>query len=384
MQKITHNYENGMTTVNLRIVTDYVARIDWFYYTSLQEAVNTCGARENNNVQTTVHMLKDIALENGLEIHYGQNVRLNLDSYTLTSRNDSVITNYGKLEVVDLSEAQTGEISSSITGDNKNYYNVIHNKGDFSISSGTIMTDRNENYVLYNENGTANIDGGTVSMSYTNSYEAHVIHNVGTGTVNVNGGIVNLENDGSAGAMAIYNVNDGTINVKGGEVKATNIGISTAIRNNSTGMISLGIKGDGIVNASLLEIKVEGNNIAIKNQLGELHFYDGRIEGSKLAIEENSSITEIEEGTSILEEDGGKVITLTTNEDLDKIQVAKIGEVTYPSLQEAILAAGNNQSTIELLRGIQLTARSRNTKYSRKSKYNIRLKWKYPKNVLNN
>ena len=124
------------------------------------------------------------------------------------------------------------------------------------------------------------------------------------------------------------------------------------------GVVNIGTKNDGIVSNTEPSIKAEYTGVdtsysgcGICNQQGELYFYDGRIEGSTLAIEPNSKITEREENTEFLYENDDKVLTLTT----EAMDIAKIGETTYSSLQDAIDAAGTNPTNIELLRGIQYT-----------------------------
>ena len=165
-------YENGMTIVNLRVVSDYVARIDWFYYGTLQSAFDACNASENNTEQTTVHMLKDIILDNTVSAYYGQNIQLNLNGYMLTNLNNTIlnIVKDSKLEVTDLTKEQKGNIFSSIVGTYKINYNVITNYGYLNIAGGIVETKQNYNYLIYNEDGTVEVSGATIISNPSQSY----------------------------------------------------------------------------------------------------------------------------------------------------------------------------------------------------------------------
>ena len=274
-------YENGMTKVNLRIISDYVARINWFYYTTLQSAIDACEAKQNNTEQTTVIMLKDIVLDSSSIVYYGQNVKLDLHGYTLTSSNDTVISNYGVLEIIDLSEEQTGNITSSKAG--KYYdsiYKLIVNKKDLNISSGTVQTTKEFNYPIYNENGNININGGTISSSSRSSSSVG-IYNQSTGTINVNGGTISAK-AGSSDSYGVYNSSKGTINVNEGYISATSSDMrSYGIVNPSSGTINVnggdissyahgysGYKPIGIGNSSTGTINISGGNISSNTDYG--------------------------------------------------------------------------------------------------------------------
>ena len=309
-------YEDGMTVVNLRVISDYVARIDWFYYSTLQSAFDACPAKENNEEQTTVHMLKDIILDDTVVTYMGQNIRLNLNGYMLTNSNNTILDNYGDLEITDLTEEQNGNITSSVEGTSSNYYNLITNNGDLNISGGTILSEQNINYLIFNENrtGTVEITDGTVSNN-SDSF-SYGIYNYGAGTINVIGGtvssthygiynrttgIINIEGgeirssrNSSGFVYGIYNYNEGTINVTGGTVSSSNTSsYAYGIYNNSTGTINVArgtISGTryGIYNNSLGTINIEGGTVSssntssyaygiYNNNIGSINVYGGEI-----------------------------------------------------------------------------------------------------------
>ena len=135
---------NETTVVNLRIISDYVARIEWTYYDTLQGAFDACISKNNNREQTTVHLLKDIVMEQGVAIYYGQNIKLNLNSHTVTSTENRVVVNYGNLEITDLTEEQTGEIYSITSTESNSNTIYNNNKGNIKITGGTITATNNK------------------------------------------------------------------------------------------------------------------------------------------------------------------------------------------------------------------------------------------------
>ena len=256
-----------------------------------------------------------------------------------------------------------GKVSSS-GGNTYGIYN--YTSGTININGGEVSSNSNGNNDangIYNfSNGTINISGGKVSVSISNSTysstAANGIYNYSNGTININGGEVISENynSKSANIYGIYNYSKGTININKGKVisKRSNDSGSYGnyhygIYNKSTGVINLGTKGDGIV--SNTSPSINAGTYGISNTNGKFYFYDGRIEGGTSAMETNSIITAREENTELLYEENDKILTLTT----EPMDIAKIGEVTYSSLQDAINAAGTEKTTIELLRGIQYT-----------------------------
>lgn len=160
--------EDGMTVVNLRVVSDYVARIDWFYYSTLQSAFDDCVAKEINNEQTTVHMLTDIVLENTVVAYKGQNIQLDLSGYMLTSSNNTILENYGNLKVSDLSLEKNGRIVSSIDGTNRyvtTIYKMINNSGDLYIEGVNLFSNKNYNSFIYNKKGNTTVEKGIITSS---------------------------------------------------------------------------------------------------------------------------------------------------------------------------------------------------------------------------
>ena len=235
--------EDGMTVVNLKVISDYVARIDWFYYSTLQSAFDACNASEDNTVQTTIHIIRDIILEDTVTTYMGQNIRLDLNGYMLTNSNNTVlnISNDSKLEIADLTEEQNGNITSSIVGTVGYYYKMISNNGYLKISGGTILSEQNYNYPIYNENGKIEITDGQINSINSHTASTYGIYNLGNGTIYISGGQINSES--KSYAYGIYNRDSGIIDIKGGSIN------------------SKGTNASGIYNASNKDINMSNNTI---------------------------------------------------------------------------------------------------------------------------
>ena len=123
------------------------------------------------------------------------------------------------------------------------------------------------------------------------------------------------------------------------------------------GTINIGTKGDNIVSGEEPSItstytgtSSRYGGFGIYNPQGIVNFYDGRIEGNTRAITEDSVITEVE----IIQQPQYSEDYTIYAYGIEVTDVARIGDVTYLSLQEAINDATEND-IIEILRGIQYT-----------------------------
>ncbi len=349
--------EDGMTVVNLRVISDYVARIEWFYYSTLQSAFNDCIAKPNNTEQTTVNMLKDIVLDNTVTSYNGQNIQLNLNGYMLTNSRNTILDNYGSLEITDLTQEQNGNINSSIAGTSSDSYRLITNMGNLNIAGGKILSQQNYNNLIYNQNGEFKITGGEINNSVTGRYNHNneVIHNTGTGIINVvegkiyttsryviyntgrgkidiNGGeISNDTTNGSIVNHGIYNEGTGTININGGEISTNSLYHTYGIYNKSTGIINItggkistrtkyndnyenyGIysEGTGTINVSGGEIiSVRGKNIyGVKASTGIVNISGGKISVDAEDDFNNGNYGIYSEGKGIINVEGGEIIS---------------------------------------------------------------------------
>ena len=266
--------ENGTLKVYLAVTSGYVARIDYIYYTTLQEAIDACESKEDNTEETEIVIIKDIVLDQPAVVQDGKNIRLNLNGYTLTSSGeDYVIRNEGKLNITDDSTEQTGKMtvsakSAGTSSSKQKVVSPIYNTKDLTITSGTIEANNDLNFTYVRASG---------------------IHNAQTATANIAGGTINS----SYGAY-----NEGTLNMSGGTINALDYGIyqnlSTAIINMANGTIDINVgnksKVYGIYNL-VGKLEVSGGTINVKNigDSGTEYAY-GIYNGS-------SGVTEITNGT---------------------------------------------------------------------------------------
>ena len=343
-------YENGITTVNLKIVSDYVARIDWFYYASLPSAFDVCIAKENNTEQTTVHMLKDIVLENKEIIEYGKNIILDLNGKTLTSLKGEVIENYGEFEITDLSEEQSGNITSYDDGTNIDINSIITNKGYLKLTGGMIKNSFSEMYTINNVKGTVKISGGTLSSEASNAFN---IYNNQDGIVKIESG--SILTNGSWISRAIWN-EKGTVEINGGEIicaGTTNRG--EAIRSNGKVIVNDGIirhRGDGIYNESYGIVEINGGTIESANygngvyniDNGTLKINGGEIKASDYGIRNiRNSIVEMSNG--VINVNNGSYGIY--NEELCEVRISG-GTINMKSSNEGSATGIHNKGKLEV------------------------------------
>ena len=283
--------ENGTLKVYLAVTSGYVARIDYIYYTTLQEAIDACEAKEDNTEETEIVIIKDIVLDQPAVVQDGKNIRLNLNGYTLTSSGeDYVIRNEGKLNITDDSTEQTGKMTVSVKSEGSKTISPIYNIKDLTITSGTIEAKNSQNYSnvktsgIYNAtNATATIAGGTINSSYgaynegtlnisggtINALDYGVYNDSSTATINMTNGTIDINVENKSRVYGIYNLG-GNIEISGGTIDVKNVDTS------DTTTYSYGIYNN--VNSGI--IKLTGGTI--KSSKAEysygLYNYKGTVE----------------------------------------------------------------------------------------------------------
>ena len=316
--------EDGMTVVNLRVVSDYVARIDWFYYSTLQSAFDDCVAKEINNEQTTVHMLTDIVLENTVVAYKGQNIQLDLSGYMLTNSNNTVLENYGDLEITDLTEEQKGNITSSIEGTSSSYYKLIINNGYLNISGGNIISEQKYNYPIYNKNGIVEIIGGEISSSnYTYGY-TYGIYNIDPGIINIKGGKINCSSS-SRDVYGIYN-SGGIINIERGEISSSSNG-------------SYNSEAYGIYNSFSGRVNVLGGKISSGGNCNTFGIYDNgsgtiSIKGGEIYSNGDEASNGVYNFGGTINISGGKISSSSVNKASRGIYNGRKGTI---NIKEAVI-----------------------------------------------
>ena len=251
-----------------------VAEVNNRIYSSLKAAIDSVSA---NNTATTVTLLKNTA--EAITIKTRQNIVLNLQNYTLSNSEGSVI---------------------------------IENKGTLTISNGNIQS--NNNTIINNQDGaTLNINGGRL----IGTGSKQVVYNYGGGTVYISGDAylsgsstgTPSDNATTLERATVQNLSGGTISITGGTIIGTK---QQAISNDGT--LTLGNK-NGSINTAKPDIR--GETYGLKN-LGTINFYDGIIKGRTAGI--SGTIDDLETNSQVAT--GSEVISGKTyvTEYLEEIQ----------------------------------------------------------------
>ena len=190
--------------VYLGVLAESAARIDKWFYNTLEEAIADCPENAGNQ-KTTITVLRDLSLTTKATIDNGKNVIIDLNGHSITNTiSDYVIENSSTLEILDSTETKAGMINGV------NYSTVLNNRdANLTVSSGTISLSksgtsssnyyssvRNEGKFLLKDNG--NIQ--TTQSSYT-----YAVYN--NGIMTTSGGNITNTN-----GIALYNTNDYYIN----------------------------------------------------------------------------------------------------------------------------------------------------------------------------
>ena len=154
----------------------------------------------------------------------------------------------------------------------------------------------------------------------------------------------------STGEKAIELTSTGNISIKG---KVNVEGVKYGIYNSSTGTITLG-ENDSEVDRTYPCITGGEYGIYQSNSGGKLNFYDGQVKGKTGTI--YGTITEIASGYEISKTNGDYYTDILVKSGVE-VSVAKIGEVTYTSIQDAIAACPEGtQKTITIENNVIATS----------------------------
>lgn len=224
----TASTEGNVATNTTIKVIPAVARYNGTTYFTLQDAINAVADVPANEPQT-IEMLMDheIAAQTGVTIASNQNIVLDLKGFTVKvnvneESESQVITNKGTLTITDSSEEGTGTLTNEIAeGVNAAYWgyygckyrmNIITNKGNLTIESGTI------------ENKDKG-DTGDSAFAIAND------NSEGNATLIVNGGKA-IAQYIAVGFQCLSETNENNILVTGGEIWGGFSGIYTLVSGN--------------------------------------------------------------------------------------------------------------------------------------------------------
>ena len=199
---------------------------------------------------------------------------------------------------------------------------TLANNGNMTIKQGKGNLEIKDSDIIYN--GTSKTYGAI-------QFEA-------TGELKITG----ESNITSTGEKAIELTSTGNTSIKG---KVNVEGVKYGIYNSSTGTITLG-ENDSEVDRTYPCITGGEYGIYQSNSGGKLNFYDGQVKGKTGTI--YGTITEIASGYEISKTNGDYYTDILVKSGVE-VSVAKIGEVTYTSIQDAIAACPEGtQKTIML------------------------------------
>jgi len=174
---------------------------------------------------------------NGKAIYNGSTGAVNISGGTVSATTGKAVhSNYfGKITV-----SGTAKITSANVNNTSGTIYIATTSGTatdarLEITGGTVENTASlQSYdarVVYNaSSGTVTISGGTVQTTGDSSY---VVNNASTGVVNISGGTIQTT---GGSARAVNNNSTGTVNISGGTVSATT---GPAAYNNSTGKITV-------------------------------------------------------------------------------------------------------------------------------------------------
>lgn len=332
----------------------YVAQIGTKYYETLADAIRLAAKGK------TITLLDNVT-EN-VEITANKNLTLDLNGFTLnggTGTAKAALYNLGTITIQDTSAAKTGTIKRDDTGAvGETSYYVIRNQGTMTIESGIVTN--NSGYRKANstgsmvgsslicngdcdEGGTLTIKGGTFTQ---NNFIA--IKNGALGVLHVSGGTI------TSNHSAIQNWFKADIT--GGEIKGQ-LWTDAWKEGESVGETKIG--GDAKFSGEIV-MDITGSvapTLAING--GNLNVTNWRITnaaanaGAKPAVSGGTFTSAVKEeycATGYIPKDNGD----GTYGVKEGVYVAKVDNVKYETLQEAINAARGG-STVRLLANVTLT-----------------------------
>lgn len=268
------------------VEADVVAKVenDPTYYDSLQLAVSNV---PTTGVKTKVTLYRNV--QENISISNSQNVELDLRDNTLTCATGNsiknAIQNNGQLEITSgtitcgtstiptIENTANGNLTISGGQITTSTSNVISNYGSLTITGGIIHTSTAQGAVNNESGATFLMTGGQINANGENNGGRQALYNNG-GTATIDGNAV-ITSKTNARAT-VHNLNNGTVNIVGGTITSTN---GYAVFNGS-GTLNIGVENNRIdTTTPLISGKTYG---AIGKD--SYNFYDGTIKGETYPI----------------------------------------------------------------------------------------------------
>lgn len=328
-----------------------VAEVNGKTYSSLQDAINAASRK------ATVKLLADTKENVTISTPY---VTLDLNGHTLngsTGERKPALTVTARVTVMDSSEAQTGTIMREDTAENSgvssHYVIDVQGSGWLTFESGNVKNDsgaggtKGASLVRVGDDSIAkypglNIKGGTFTQ------DNFIVIKVDRGDLFLNGGTLN-----SANSYAIENWFRAT--VKGGTVNGN---VSTWTYNGSGS--NLEISG-GTVNGNVESVTYDG----VEGKPAKASITGGTVNGTLNTVDYSTHTTSNDPTKATIEVTGGTFSTdpsryliegsaATPNGDgtfgVAKAYLARVGETSYYTMDEAFKAQTASGEAITLLR----------------------------------
>ncbi len=334
------------------VTTAAVAEVNGTSYPSLQEAIDTASSK------ATVKLLADTKENVTISTPY---VTLDLNGHTLnggTEKGKPALTVTARVTVMDSSETQTGTIMREDTAENSgvssHYVIDIQGSGWLTFESGNVTNNsgtengKGASLVRVGDDSVAkypglNIKGGNFTQ---NNF---IVIKVDSGDLFLNGGTLN-----STDSYAIENWHRAT--VKGGTVNG-----AVATRTYSGGHNSdLAISG-GTVNGNVESVTYDG----AEGKTAKVSITGGTVNGTLNTVDYSTGTTSNDPTKATIEVTGGTFSTdpsryliegsaATQNSDgkygVEKAYLAKVGDTSYYTMDEAFKAQSESGEAITLLR----------------------------------
>lgn len=331
----------------------YVAEVNGTKYESLQAAINAATRK------ATVTMLADTKENVTISTPY---LTLDLNGYTLnggTEKGKPALTVTARVTVKDSSKLQTGTIMREDTAENSgvssHYVIDIQGGGWLTFESGTVKNGsgaggtKGASLVRVGDdsvkkNPGLNIKGGTFTQ------DNFIVIKVDRGDLFLNGGTLN-----SANSYAIEDWHRATI--KGGTVNGTVAAWTYSGGHNSELTISGGTVNGNVASVSydktegkLAKVSITGGTVI--GELGTYTYNDGLvpIEETSMATIEVTGGTFKNDPTKYVVEDSAVKNNTDGTFGVEKAYLAKVGDTSYYTMDEAFHAAVASGETLCLLR----------------------------------
>ena len=347
--------QNEDGTYGVKVGT-YVAETGGVKFESLEEAINAATRGKN------VTMLADTR-EN---VTISKNLILDLNGFTINGGQvkgkATVMIDNARVTIMDSSAGQTGTIMREDTAENSgdsSYYvidiqgkngflkftggNVKNDSGIVGVKGASLVRLGDDN--VRDANPVLTITGGTFTQ------DNFIAIKVDYGTLHLLGGVVN-----SANSYAVENWR--TANIKGGTVNGT---VASWVY--STGAASSTIKiSGGTVNGNVASVNYDSaadkqarifvTGGTVTGTLGTYTYANG------LVPTDEAAMATIEVTAGSFEKNPTKYVVegsaVKTNDDgtfgVEKAYLAKVGDTSYYTMDEAFHAALNSGETLYLLR----------------------------------